>query len=307
MGRSEEPIRINSLTEVHRRMGLPKPRHPLLSLVDLDAVKELPPDSRIPFALNFYAIAVKEGYTGRMQYGQQDYDFSEGTMTFLAPGQVIALESAGELRLSGWWLLFHPDFLHGHALALTIRSYGFFGYAVHEALHLSGKERETIDAIVHSLSQECQASIDGFSQDVMLAHLELLLNYSNRFYHRQFLTRKAAGSDLLGRFEELLERHFESDQASRLPTVKQLADRLHVSPDYLGDLLRTLTGRSTQQHIQDRLIERSKVLLSTTTLSVGEIAYRFGFEHPQSFHRLFKRKTLRSPQDFRKQLRTMRP
>lgn len=307
MGRSEEPIRINSLTEVHRRMGLPKPEHPLLSLVDLGAVKELPQDSRSPFVLNFYAIAVKEGCAGRMQYGQQDYDFSEGTMTFLAPGQVIALDSPGELRLSGWSLLFHPDLLHGHPLARTIRNYNFFSYAVYEALHLSEKEHETIDGIVRNLAQEYHTSIDSFSQEVMLAHLELLLTYSNRFYHRQFLTRKAAGSDLLGRFEALLEAHFEADQAPHLPTVQQLAHSLHVSPDYLGDLLRTLTGRSTQQHIQDHLIERSKVLLSTTDLSVGEIAYRFGFEHPQSFHRLFKRKALCSPQDFRKQLRTSLP
>ena len=239
----------------------------------------------------------------KFKYGQQQYDFDEGTMFFMAPNQVFGIEVEKDkgLKRSGWMLLVHPDFLWHTPLAKTIKQYEYFDYSVNEALFLSEKEETTIIGIIQNIQQEYRSNIDKFSQDIIIAQLEVLLNYSDRFYHRQFITRKITNHTILNRLEDILTEYFNSDDLVKkgLPTVQYIAEALNVSPNYLSGLLKVLTGQSTQQHIHDKLIEKAKEKLSTTGLSVSEIAYELGFEHPQSFSKLFKTKTKLSPLEFR--------
>ena len=297
-----QPRRFKTISEFHRFRELPKPEHPLISVINLESVKKARA-GEMSMIFDFYCIALKRDFSSKVKYGQREYDFDEGVMFFTSPGQVfkIEIEPGAKLNPTGWMILLHPDFLWNTPLAKTIREYQFFDYAVNEALHLSEKEETTITGIIENIEQEYRSNIDNFSQNVMISQLELLLNYSNRFYHRQFLTRKTAHSDLLMKLEDLLNEYFDQQNESQsgLPTVKYVSDNLHISPNYLSDLLRTLTGQNAQQHIHNKLIERAKEALSTTSLSVGEIAYRLGFEHPQSFNKLFKNKTNVSPLEFR--------
>ena len=262
-----------------------------------------PPPEPVSLVTDFYFIALKRNFPATVRYGQQAYDFDEGVLTFIAPNQVFTLEfdppAAGPS--AGWVVLLHPDFLWNTPLARKITQYEYFGYAVREALHLSDREQQTITTVIQHINQEYHASIDEFSQDVIIAQLEVLLTYSERFYRRQFLTRKKANHELLSRLETILDAYLASAALPRsgLPTVQYLADALHVSPTYLSTLLKTLTGQSTQHYIHDKLLEKAKERLSTTTLTVSEIAYELGFEHPQSFSKLFKAKTSLSPLAFR--------
>lgn len=294
--------RIKSISEYHRLRGLPQPEHPLISLVDYAAIQRPAGISEVNWVMDFYFISVKRGI-GALKYGQQQYDFDEGVMFFIAPGQVIRIEpetSSNEER-SGWVLLVHPDFLWHTALAKGIKQYDFFGYSVHEALFISGKEEVILSNIIVNIRQEYHNNIDRFSQGIIISQIETLLNYSERFYQRQFTTRKITNHQTLDRLEALLDRYFNSNEllTEGLPSVRFIAASLQVSPSYLGSLLKTLTGQSTQQHIHKKLIEKAKEKLSTTTLSVSEIAYELGFEHPQSFSKLFKSKTQLSPLAFR--------
>jgi AraC family transcriptional regulator, transcriptional activator of pobA len=297
-----QPRRIRTINEFHQFRGLPKPEHPLISVINLEQVKELPANET-GLVKDFYSIALKRNFNARIKYGQQEYDFDEGTMFFMSPGQVLRIEVGKDSlqNQSGWMLLFHPDFLWNTPLAKTIKQYEYFGYTVNEALHLSEKEEATINGIVRQIEQEYQSSIDKFSQGVIIAQLELLLTYSDRFYHRQFITRKIANHQILDRLEDLLTGYFNGNSLAEngLPTVQYIAEALNVSPNYLSGLLKVLTGQSTQQHIHDKLIEKAKERLSTTALSVSEIAYELGFEHPQSFSKLFRTKTSVSPLEFR--------
>jgi len=224
-------------------------------------------------------------------------------MFFIAPGQVfkIEVEPNSTHKRSGWFLLIHPDFLWNTALAKTIKQYEYFDYSVNEALFLSDKEETALIYIMQNIQQEYQSNIDKFSQDIIIAQLELLLVHADRYYHRQFITRKITNHKILDRLEELLTNYFNSDDLVNkgLPSVQYIADQLKVSPNYLSDLLKVLTGQSTQQHIHDKLIEKAKEKLSTTDLSVSEIAYELGFEHSQSFSKLFKSKVAMSPLEFR--------
>ena len=293
------PHQFNSISDLHRMLGLPKPLHPLVSLVDNTDIaidKDQLPSS---FLLNFYKISYKTGLRGKIRYGQNYYDFDEGGMVFTSPNQLMATEDDAEYK--GYTLLVHPDFIRNYPLGKNIKNFGFFSYAANEALHLSDKEKSVILNIFKNIEDELQSPIDDFSQDVIIAQIELILNYSNRFYKRQFITRKSANSDLLSKFEMLLNDYFNKETAlmKGLPTVQYLADELHVSPHYLSDMLRTLTGQNAQQHIHHQLIEKAKEILSASNLSVAEIAYQLGFEHPQSFNKLFKRKTNLSPLQFR--------
>jgi AraC family transcriptional regulator, transcriptional activator of pobA len=295
------PLIINSISEQHRLYSLPKPEHPLVSLINFGEVPGNSSGLTGTFAFNFYSIAIKRGFKGKLKYGQNYYDFDEGVMSFLAPGQLLSKEITDEAPLSGWLLVIHPDFLRNYPLGKKIKEYGFFSYAVNEALHLSEKEEKMVETIMKNIEQEYRSSIDKFSQDVMISHIELLLNYSNRFYNRQFITRKNANNDLLINLETLLDEYFTGEKVQEfgLPTVKYVADNLNVSPNYLSDMLRSLTGQSTQQHIHNKLIEKAKEILTSTSFSVGEIAYKLGFETPQSFNKLFKNKTNVSPLEFR--------
>ncbi|MVM29959.1 helix-turn-helix domain-containing protein [Spirosoma sp. HMF4905] len=295
------PRIINSISEWHRVTDLPKPEHPLISLIHHADVKTISDEHLKGVVINFYIISVKKDFKGKMKYGKNYYDFDEGTMTFVSPGQVLAVEDDESRDCSGWSLLVHPDFIRSYPLGKTIKTYGFFSYEVTEALHLSDKEDALMESLIRHIEQEYHSSIDNYSQDVMVSHLDLLLNYANRFYNRQFITRKNASHDLLTNLEELLSDYFGSSKVQEmgLPTVQYISETLNVSPNYLSDLLRKLTGQSTQQHIQNKLIEKAKEILTTTTLSVSEIAYQLGFEYPQSFNKLFKSKTHVSPLEFR--------
>ncbi|WP_035567625.1 helix-turn-helix domain-containing protein [Hymenobacter sp. IS2118] len=299
--KNELPQRVDSISAFHQLMGLPKPEHPLLSLIRFEALTYAGNVAPAPMLNQFYSIALKKNFNGKLRYGQQVYDFDAGMMVFMAPGQLLTVEADETLRHSGWLLLIHPDFLWHTPLAKTIRQYPFFSYAVHEALHLSDKEEDLLTDLMQRIGQEYHAPIDAFSQPVIVAQLELLLTYSERYYQRQFITRHITNHQLLSRLDDLLTACFDGEALARQgpPTVQAIADQLHVSPNYLSVLLKGLTGQSTQQHIQARLIEKAKEQLSTTELSVSEIAYALGFGHSQSFSKLFKTKTALSPLAFR--------
>jgi AraC family transcriptional activator of pobA len=293
--------RIKTITEYHRSRGLAAPLHPLISLIDYRSIKHSADTNKVSWVNDFYLIALKKNMDANFRYGQQDYDFDEGTMFFIAPGQVFRIEVNQNLPdRSGWMLLIHPDFLWHTALAKSIKNYEYFGYSAHEALFLSEQEETIVLDIVQNIKREYQSNIDKFSQQIILSQVEVLLNYAERFYHRQFLTRKISNNQLLGKLDDLLNEYF-ADQASQngLPTVNYLAAQLNLSPDYLASLLKVTTGLNTQQHIHEKLIAKAKEDLSTTSLSVSEIAYELGFEHSQSFSKLFKSKTKQSPLEFR--------
>jgi len=300
---SVQPLRIKTISEYHKIMGLPKPEHPLISVINFEGIKHLPGNGPVSLLFDFYSISLKRNFNAKMKYGQQEYDFDEGIMFFMSPGQVFGIEvnKNEQLTHSGWMLLIHPDFLWNTTLTKTIKRYDFFDYSVNEALFLSEKEETTIIAIMQNVQQEYHSNIDKFSQDIIISQIELLLNYADRFYHRQFITRKITNHNILNRLEETLTEYFNSDDLVKkgLPTVQYIAGTLNVSPNYLSGLLKELTGQSTQQHIHNKLMEKAKEKLSTTGLSVSEIAYELGFEHPQSFSKLFKTKTNFSPLEFR--------
>lgn len=302
---SHQLFRFSTITEYHRAAGLPKPAHPLISVVNMDDITL--PIAEIPFSLiyDFYSISLKKVQHTKFKYGQQAGDFDEGVLFFMSPGQIFGIDSgAGRSevqRPEGWMILVHPDFLWSTPLAKTIKQYEFFSYSVNEALYLSDKEETMLTAIANQIEQEYNANIDRFSQNVIIAQLELLLTYSERFYQRQFITRKIASHKLLTRLEDFLSDYFNNGTLAKqgLPSVTHIAETLNISPGYLSSLLKSLTGQNTQQHLHNKLIELAKEKLSTTNLSVSEIAYELGFEHLQSFSKLFKTKTSLSPLEFR--------
>lgn len=295
--------RIKTISEFHKLRGLPAPEHPLISVVDYTAMAERTHDTPVSMVFDFYSVSLKRDFKAKIKYGQQDYDFDEGILFFMAPGQVfsIAFDPLQTKRHSGYMLLIHPDFLWGAPLAKAIKKYDYFNYAVHEALFVSDKEETTIISIMQNIRQEYCANIDQFSQQVILAQLELLFAYADRFYNRQFLTRKITNHKILDRLEQLLSDYFEGDAlaAKGLPTVQYIAGALCVSQGYLSGLLKVLTGQSTQQHIHDKLIEKAKEKLSGTDMTISEIAFQLGFEHSQSFSKLFKSKTATTPMAYR--------
>ncbi|GAB3773177.1 helix-turn-helix domain-containing protein [Spirosoma horti] len=293
--------RIDTIAAYHRLAGLPKPAHPLISVVRFDDIRPKGLDRPKSIVNNFYSIALKRNFNGRIKYGQQEYDFDEGVMVFLAPGQVLTVTADESHDHTGWLLMIHPDFLWHTPMAKRIRQYDYFDYSIREALFLSEKEQSVIVGLIQQIQQEYQAPIDKFSQNIIIAQLDVLLNYADRFYQRQFVTRKITNHNVLSRFETVLEAYFSSTELLKtgLPTVGYMAEQLNLSPTYLSSLLKTLTGQNAQQHMHEKLIEKAKEMLSTTTLSISEIAYGLGFEHPQSFSKLFKNKTSSSPLEFR--------
>jgi len=298
-----QPHRIKSITEYHRIAGLPKPEHPLISVIDIGGINPPNLDNPVSLVFDYYNISLKRDMNKKFKYGQQAQDFDEGVMFFMAPGQVLTIENDknSNKHPSGWMILIHPDFLWNTPLAKKMKQYEFFSYSVYEALYLSDKEETMVTAIARFIEQEYHSNIDKFSQNVIIAQLELLLTYSDRFYQRQFLTRKISSHQILDRVEGILNAYFKSDALSLkgIPTVAYLAGELNLSPNYLSELLKVLTGQNTQQHIHTHLIEKAKEQLSTTQLSVSEIAYELGFEHLQSFSKLFKAKTNFTPIQFR--------
>jgi AraC family transcriptional activator of pobA len=294
------PAKFNSISDLHKALGFPKPLHPLVSLVNYADIKT--PADELPKALllNFFKISYKKNLTGKIKYGQHYYDFDEGGLSFISPNQIIS-SAEEEKDYSGYTLLIHPDFIRNYQLSTKIKTYGYFSYAVNEALFLSEKEKQTIFSVFENIKEELNSNIDDFSQDVLVSHIEVLLNYSNRFYKRQFLTRKTVNNDLLTQMEQLLIDYFEKEKPINdgLPTVEYLASHLNLSPRYLSDMLRSLTGQNAQHHIHEKLIEKAKEYLTASNSTVAEVAYQLGFEHPQSFNKLFKNKTGKTPLEFK--------
>ena len=295
----EKPYRIKSIAEIHRLMNLRKTQHPIIVMIYLKILKSAPNIQAV--LSDFYVVSLKRG-CDKLMYGQQKYDFDEGLLAFIAPGQILRGEANGlPHNLEGWMLFVRPDFLWNTPLAKKIKQYEFFGYSTNEALFLSDKEETTINGIVNNIREEYHANIDKFSQDVIIAQLDVLFTYAQRFYERQFITRKITNSQVLNRLEEILNAYFNNEDLvlKGLPTVQYVADSLNFSTKYLSSMLKQLIGLTTQQLIHEKLIEKAKEKLSTTELTVSEIAYELGFEHSQSFNKLFKAKTNQSPLEFR--------
>lgn len=297
----EKPLlKFNTISEYHRYRELPPPEHPLISLVNFSDIQLIDNQSE-RFVFGFYSIALRRHSTHDVfKYGQQEYDHEEGIMLFMAPDQVFEIDT--KEKPQGWLLLIHPDLFWNTTLASTIKKYDFFTYAANEALYLSPKEEECMIALLGIMQKEYNANIDSYSHKIIIAQLELLLSYSERYYNRQFVTRRISSHKIVTQLESFLNDYFESEKyiEKGIPSVQYVSLQLNISPKYLSDLLRSVTGKTTQQHIKSKLIEIAKIKLSTTNLSVSEIAYQLGFEQSQSFSKLFKSKTNFTPVQFRK-------
>ncbi|WP_254152511.1 AraC family transcriptional regulator [Chryseosolibacter indicus] len=300
MHNHSEILHIESISQLMHELHLPTPLHPLIALVNYNdaPVEMLRKGQKI--TIDFYKISFRPNFRGQTKYGQGYYDFKEGGLAFLKPKQVV-FSPEDTQGYEGFALYFHPDFIRNYPLGNSINQYGFFSYSVSEALFLSTKEKEVIANLFTSIGNELGNNIDQFSQDIVVSQLELLLNYSNRFYNRQFLTRKPFNNDIINTLDQLLNNYFENGNGLKngVPSVQYISTQLQLSQRYLSDMLRSLTGLNTQQYIQNAIIEKAKEKLSTTTFSISEIAYELGFEHPQSFSKLFKAKTQLSPLAFR--------
>lgn len=299
---NSESTRIKTISEFHKLRGLSKPEHPLISVFNMEDITIPPSANKTKIVFDFYFISLKCVPNATYKYGQNDYDFIGGTLFFMSPNQILSINlETYTVKPTGWVMLIHPDFFWNTSLAKNIKKYEYFDYSVNEALFLSEKEELILEGIVKNIKQEYNSNIDKFSKKIIVTHIENLLSYSERFYNRQFITREKSNHQILARLETLLIDYFNSDNliSKGLPTVQYVAENINISPSYLGSLLRLLTGQSTQQHIHEKLIEKAKAQLSTTELSVSEIAYGLGFEHIQSFSKLFKRKTNLSPLEFR--------
>lgn len=294
------PKIFNSLSQLHKAMGQSAPNHPLISILNYGEAAFDPKDYEQGIILNFYKISFKTSFTGRLKYGQGFYDFEEGGMSFVAPGQLLKMQDE-EADYSGMSLHIHPDFLRPYSLNSNIKQFGFFSYSAAEALYLSEREKATILSVYKFIEEELRERIDKFSQDVIISQIELLLNYANRFYDRQFITRKVINNDVLSQLETYLDSYFNDEKAltDGLPSVSAAAEALNLTPRYLSDLLRHLVGLSTQQFIHEKVIEKAKEYLAKDVLNIAEIAYYLGFEHPQSFTKLFKNKTNLTPLKFK--------
>ncbi|MFP7658106.1 helix-turn-helix domain-containing protein [Chryseobacterium proteolyticum] len=298
---AKEPIRIKTISQFHALRGLPKPKHPLISIIDFRDMQK-PDKGSESLVFDFYSLSVKRNMNHKYKYGQQDYDFDEGILFFMAPNQVLRIEMDNQPRpAEGWMLMIHPDFLWNKPLAKTITQYEFFDYSLHEALFLSEDEEQILQLLIDNIRKEYNTNTDKFSSDIMVSLLETLFNYSNRFYQRQFITRDKAHHEILERLEILLNQYFNSEMIinNGIPSVHYISRELGISTGYLRTLLQNLTGQSTQQFIHQKLTEKAKEKLSTTGSTVSEIAYELGFEHPQSFSKFFKKMTNTTPLGFR--------
>ena len=298
----KDMIKIESISQIHEILGYNKPRHPLITIIDYSKIADSVRYTNTRIIFSFYSISLKNHLPGTLQYGRQYYDFQEGTLVFLAPGQVILPElQSDDVQSEGWGLYFHPDLIRGSALGNKMKEYTFFSYEANEALHLSDQEKATITSVVENIRREYEQNIDVYSQNVIVSNIELLLNYCQRFYGRQFITRHHRNKDIVAQFETFLAEYFESDkpQTLGLPSVKDCADAMNYSPNYLSDLLKKETGKNTQEHIHAYLIEKAKTLLLGSDSTVSEVAYALGFEYPHYFSKLFKAKTGMSPGSYR--------
>lgn len=295
---------FKKVSDYHHFANLTPPEHPLISLIDYAEVNYPENIHDIKWTQDYYTIALKRNVPHKLFYGQNEYDFDEGVMVFISPKQVMSMGDNPNVNgnPSGFLLLIHPDFLWNSELSKRISQCEFFGYSINEALFLSSKEELQMLDILKKIQEEYHSNIDKFSEKIIISHLEVLINYSERFYSRQFITRKQMNHQVLNKLEAYLHAYFKNDDLidKGLPTVAGVSEALNLSPNYLSGLLKSLTGRSTQQHIHEKLIVKAKEQLSTTELSISEIAYKLGFERSTSFSKLFKNKTELSPLEFRK-------
>jgi AraC-like DNA-binding protein len=295
-------IRLRSVSQLHQMLGQEKPAHPLVTILDYAKVVHDPSYFEVKILLDFYLISMKTPAPTSLQYGRQYYDFEEGTMMFMAPEQVFTLHDFDEgKQYEGWGLFFHPDLIVGTALGKKIKDFSFFAYAVHEALHVSEVEKVILSSILDHIRMEYTARLDQHSHTVMVTAIEQLLNYAQRFYDRQFITRQKQNLDLVARFEQLLHQYFSQGLTLEqgLPRVEYFAEQLHLSADYLSDVLKKETGKSAKEYLHTEIIARAKHQLLNTSHTVNEIAYHLGFEYPQYFNRLFKAKVGMTPVAFR--------
>jgi len=295
---------FETIAEFHNFCKLPRPVHPLISVVDYERFSaQIKGDKNSTWKHGYYTICLKKYSGGTYTYGHNDFHFDTGILSFFSPNQCLKMEMSQQDvgTATGWLLLIHPDFFSNAPLAKKITSYDYFKYAINEALFLSEQEELIMVDIFKNIKSEYESNTDKFSQGLMVSKIENLFIYAERFYERQFYTQSKNSHEILDRFEELLSRCFENDEleGKGLPKVSEIAEQLHISPNYLGSVLRLFTHQSTQQHIQNKIIEIAKIKLSTTHLTISEIAYELGFEHSQSFNRLFKRKTEQTPLEFR--------
>lgn len=297
----EPIIHSNSITEIRSVFGLGKPTHPLITILDTEKLAYGQETVGKRFSSDLYCIAMKDSSCG-IDYGRNSYDFDDGVLIFTAPQQIITVKKPQELnQVKGWMLYFHPDLIRNTALGSKIDSYNFFNYEVHEALHLSEVEQNTLNQIVQLIQAEINERIDNHSQQVLISNIELLLNYSKRFYERQFNTRSASNIDIVSKVERLLKHYYSENQLIEKgqPSIHYLAEHCHLSASYLSDLLTKETGRSAKDHINDFLVDKAKHLLLSSSDSISEIAYTLGFNYPHYFGRLFKQKTGKTPQEYR--------
>ncbi|MCE6991243.1 AraC family transcriptional regulator [Dyadobacter sp. CY323] len=294
----EQVERIDTVKQYNDWIGVDT-LHPLVSVINFN---EIPTVQHFRRYMGIYAVFMKNIKCGDIMYGCQPYDYEDGTLVFVSPGQVYGIDSKGKVtKPSGYALVFHPDLIAGTHLGKMIKDYSFFSYEVNEALHLSKKERETIADCFEKIAAEIDQNIDKHSKTLIVSNIELFLNYCMRFYDRQFITRGNVNKDILMRFEALLQDYFKSGktQTLGLPSVAYCADMLHLSANYFGDLIKKETGHTALDFIQSRLIEEAKVKIFEVNMSFGEIAYQLGFKYQQHFTRLFKQKTGVTPNEYR--------
>ena len=294
------PVKYETVHQYNEARGI-ETLHPLVSVIDFSKSSPVRHQRQM---FGFYTVFLKDVKCGDLRYGRNYYDYQEGTLVFLAPGQVIGIESKDQqpFQPKGWALLFHPDLLRGTSLGRNIGSYTFFSYEVNEALHLSEQERQIVVECLHNIEAELQHAIDKHSRMLIVSNIELLLNYSTRFYERQFITRGNVNRDVLAGFERLLSDYFEDDRAERdgVPTVRWCADQLHLSANYFGDLIKKETGKSAQEYIQLKVIDIAKERIFDPGRSISQVAYELGFRYPQHFTRLFKKVVGCSPNEYRR-------
>lgn len=296
-------IRIESISQLHELIGYEKPKHPLISVIDYSKTKPVISTADLHIITSFYSINLKEGPSCKTKYGRQYYDFEEGSLVFLAPEKAAYIDEdqPEEPESTGWNLCFHPDLIYKSSLSQKISDYTFFTYEHNEALHLSDQEKQKITDIVNEIKHEYSQNMDDYSQDLIISQLELFLNYCQRFYGRQFMTRTKVNKTIVTRLDKFLKDYFQSHQLKLLgpPSVKFCAQAMGYSPNYLSDLLKKETGKNTQEHVYFHLIEKAKILLLETDEPVSAIASELGFDYPQHFSKLFKNKTGRSPAEYR--------
>jgi AraC family transcriptional regulator, transcriptional activator of pobA len=299
-----EFLKIKSISQLHQMLGYDKPKHPLVTVIDYSKLKANKEHFDVKIVTDFYIISLKNPAPKSLQYGRQYYDFEEGTMMFVSPNQVFSIsefDESDKTQYEGWGLYFHPDLINGTSLQQKINDFTFFSYSVSEALHLSEDEKKTLTSLVIAIEKEYQTNIDKYSKDLIVTAIEQLLNYSQRFYGRQFLTRQKLNTDLVSKFEHLLKSYFKTNMLAEkgLPNIDYFSSLLNLSSGYLTDLLKKETGKTTKELIQIEVLEIAKTKLLNSNDTVNEIAYSLGFEYPQYFNRLFKSKLGMTPLEYR--------